>query len=127
MTEPSVPPIGDAVEQWFAARSHPFEPELRRVRNIIMGADHRVSESVKWQVPTFSYDGNIVSFSTAKKFVGLMFHRGAQIPGDHPRLDGDTKLVRTIRLADMAAVEEAAGDLRDIIRAWCDWRDGGGT
>lgn len=100
-----------------------MEPELRRVREIILAADDRVTESVKWQVPTFSYEGNIVSFSTAKNFVGLMFHRGAEIPGDHPRLLGDNKLVRTVRLADIAEVEAAADDLQAIIRSWCHWRD----
>ena len=110
------------VEQWFDTRDHPFDAELRRVREIILEADERVTEAVKWQVPTFSYNGNIVSFSNAKKFVGLMFHRGAEIPGEHPGLLGDGKLVRTMRFADMAEVEARAEELRAVIAAWCSAR-----
>jgi hypothetical protein len=38
------------------------------------------------------FNGNIASFNPAKNFVSLLFHRGAEIPGDHPRLEGDGNL-----------------------------------
>ena len=95
---------------------------MQRARAIILQADARVTESIKWKTPTFSYNGNIVSFSPAKKFVSLMFHRGSEIPGDFPRLEGDAALVRVMRLKDLAAVEEAKHELQAIIRAWCDRR-----
>lgn len=44
-------------------------------------------------------DGNIASFSPAKNFVSLMFHRGAELPGKHPRLEGDGQLVAPCALA----------------------------
>ncbi|MGH3668778.1 MAG: hypothetical protein ACRDU7_10830, partial [Acidimicrobiia bacterium] len=47
-----------------------------------------------WSTPTYSYLGNIFSFNPAKKFVSLLFHTGAQIPGDHPALEGDTETAR---------------------------------
>lgn len=56
---------------------------------------------IKWKTPTFSYQGNIFSFNPAKNLISLLFHRGAEIPGNHPRLDGEGKLARTMRFADL--------------------------
>ena len=51
-----------------------------------------------------------------------MFERGAEIPGDHPRLEGDRKLVRTMRVAGLDDLEAGRRDLDAVIRAWCDWK-----
>ena len=71
------------------------------------------------ETPTFSYNGNIVSFNPSKKFVDLVFHRGAEIDGDFPRLEGDGRLVRVMRFADVDEVEAARDELQAIVRAWC--------
>lgn len=110
------------VDAWFAERGHPLEEAMHAARDIILGADARVSESVKWKTPTFDYRGNIVSFNPSKRLVSLMFHRGSEIPGDHPRLEGDGKLVRTMRFATADEVRSARADLEAVIRAWCDSR-----
>jgi hypothetical protein len=110
------------VDRWFEARSDPMLDAKQRVREIILGADERVTESIKWQTPTFSFEGNIVSFNPSKNLVSLLFHRGAEIPGKHQKLEGDGKLARTMRFADLADVEKGRKDLERVIRAWCDWK-----
>jgi hypothetical protein len=113
-----------AVDRWFDEASHPLDTTMRRAREIILGADERVTESIKWKTPTFSYKGNIASFNPSKSFVSIMFHRGSEIPGDDSRLEGDGKLVRTMRFADVAELEAGRADLEAAIRAWCDWKAG---
>jgi hypothetical protein len=110
------------VDRWLDASGHPLESTMRRARDIILGADSRVTESIKWKTPTFAYMGNIASFNPSKNLVSIMFHRGAEIPGEHPRLEGDGKLVRTMRFADLDHVEAGRADLEAAIRAWCDWK-----
>jgi hypothetical protein len=107
------------VDAWFAERRHPLEEAMQLARRLILDADERVAESVKWKTPTYSFKGNIVSFNPSKKHVSLLFHRGAEIPGDFPLLEGDGKLVRTMRFADVGEVEEAADELQAVVRAWC--------
>lgn len=107
------------VDAWFAARDHPMTEAMQRARRLILLADPRVSESIKWKTPTYSFRGNIVSFNPAKNVVSLLFHRGAEIPGDFPRLVGDGRLVRVMRFADVGEVEQAADELQAVIRAWC--------
>ncbi len=77
------------VDQWLDEANHPLESTMRRARDIILGADGRVTESVKWKTPTFAYKRNIANFNPSKNLVSIMFHRGSEIPGDHRRLEGD--------------------------------------
>jgi hypothetical protein len=117
MTESSV------VDSWFEELDHPLIDGMQRARQAILGADPRVTETIKWSTPTFVYKGNIVSFAPAKAAISLMFHRGAEIPGEHPRMEGVNKLVRTMRFASLEEVEAGHGDIERAIAAWCAWRD----
>jgi hypothetical protein len=76
------------VDRWFEQASHPLDATMRRARDIILGADGRVSESIKWKTPTFAYRGNIASFNPSKHLLSIMFHRGTEIPGEHGRQAG---------------------------------------
>jgi hypothetical protein len=110
------------VDAWLDAADHPLDATMRRARDIILGADDRVTETIKWKTPTFAFKGNIASFNPSKHVVSVMFHRGAEIPGNHPRLEGDGKLVRTMRFADLEELEAGQADLEAVVRAWCDWK-----
>jgi hypothetical protein len=110
------------VDRWLDQADHPLDAAMRRARDIILGADGRVSESIKWQTPTFAYKGNIASFNPSKHLLSILFHRGAEIPGNHPRLEGDGKLVRTMRFDSLEQLEAGGADLEAVIRAWCDWK-----
>jgi hypothetical protein len=112
------------VDQWLDEADHPLDATMRRARDIILGADSRVTECIKWKTPTFAFRGNIASFNPSKNLVSIMFHRGSEIPGDHARLEGDGKLVRTMRFADLDQLEAGRSDLESAIRPWCDWKAG---
>ena len=112
------------VTEWFTNLDHPLKKAMMRVREIVLKADERMEESIKWSAPTFVYEGNLASFQPkAKKFVSLMFHRGSEIPGDHTLLEGDAALVRIARFADLADVNKRYSELETVVRDWCSWRD----
>jgi hypothetical protein len=112
------------VDRWLDQADHPMDATLRRARDIILGADARVTESIKWKTPTFAFRGNIASFNPSRHLLSIMFHRGAEIPGTHPRLEGDGKLVRTMRFADTDELEAGRADLEAVVRAWCELKAG---
>lgn len=112
------------VDKWFEGREHALDAGLQRARDIILQADPRVTESIKWSTPTFSYKGNIASFMPSKRLISIMFHRGSEIPGEHPLLEGDGKLVRTMRFLDAEEVEAGRANLEAVIRSWCEWKAG---
>jgi hypothetical protein len=112
------------VEAWLEAYDNPMKDVVRRVREIIIHSDHRIVERVDGESPTFSYRGNLVSiFPHSKKHASLMFERGAEIPGHHPRLEGEGDTGRVMKIASMAEANAAKEDLQHLVRSWCDWRD----
>jgi hypothetical protein len=114
--------MAEDVDDWFAAYDNPLKPVMLRVREMIL-EDARVSETIKWKTPTFVYRGNLASFNPrAKKHVSLLFHTGASIPGDHPRLTGGGDTARYMTFDDLADAERAADEIRAVTKAWCDSR-----
>ena len=113
------------VEGWLDDFDHPLKDAIARVREIILGADARVEECIKWKSPTFTFLGNIASINPkTKKKVSLMFHRGADIPGRHPRLTGGGGTVKYMYFADSKDVETQRAALEAVICAWCAMREG---
>jgi hypothetical protein len=109
------------VEAWFESTKRPAEAALRRVRDIILAADPRMTETVKYGTVQFASDAPMAGFvQHAKKSVTLMFNRGQLVKGDFPHLEGDGPNARFMRFADLAEVEERAGVLTRMVIAWCD-------
>ena len=94
---------------------------LRRVRDVIMWADSRMSEYLKYGTVQFACNGDMASFvQHDKKTVTLMFNRGAKIPGKFPHLEGTGPTARFMRFAEMSDVETLTTELTNIVRAWCE-------
>ena len=55
------------VEQWFATKKPPAERAMRRVREIILRADPRLTEYLKYGSLMFGYEGHFVTFVQANK------------------------------------------------------------
>jgi len=107
------------VDQFLKDKNHPMMDEIQSVRKIILEADPNIKEAIKWKSPTFIYKGNIASFfMNAKKFVSLMFHKGALIQNTHGLLDGDGKEARVARFTDMDDITEKKEALVSIIKDW---------
>lgn len=113
------------VDAWLERYDNPMKAAVARTREVILGADPRVGETIKWSTPTFIYKGNLATFQPrAKQFVSLLFHTGASIPGKHPILEGGGDTARYVRIADVEAVERMRAELEAVVRAWCDAREG---
>jgi hypothetical protein len=114
------------VDGWFATKKPPAAPALQRVREIILAADPRMTEYVKYGNVQFDHGGGMASFVQAdRKRVSLMFHRGGKIQGDFPHMEGTGRAVRFMRFADVAEVEACADELTRVVRAWCAFVSGG--
>jgi hypothetical protein len=108
-----------AAEKWFAGK--PAEPVLRRVREVILRADNRMSEGTKYGTVMFHCGGDFASFvQHNKKSVSLMFNRGGIIPGKFAHMEGTGRAVRFMRFADVAEVDARAAELGKVVVAWCD-------
>ena len=115
------------VDAWFARYEKPMKDVVLQIRDIVLRADERISECIKWQAPTFTFEGNLASFfPKSKQHASLMFHMGARIPGNHPRLEGSGDTSRVMKIGSVEEASRARADIERIVRAWCDWRTSGG-
>jgi hypothetical protein len=116
------------VDAWFARYDNPQKATVLAVREVLLGADTRLSECIKWQCPTFTYEGNLASVNPkAKQFASLLFHTGAHIPGKFPNLKGGGGTARYMQFATLAEVRERKTELVSIVRAWCDSKASGNS
>jgi hypothetical protein len=113
--------VNPEVERWFVEKKPPTEATMRKVREIILRADRRMTEFVKYGTLTFGYDGDFATFVQVsdKKQVSLMFNRGARIPGKFAHLEGTGPSARFMRFADPAEAQVRAHELSKIVVAWC--------
>jgi hypothetical protein len=112
-------PRSAEVDAWMRAYDNPMKPVVQRVREILLAADTRIGECIKWKTPTFTYEGNLASFNPrAKQFASLLFHTGAQIPGSHPLLQGTGDVARYASFPNVAAADAARPALEAIVAAW---------
>ena len=113
------------VDDWFAGYDLPQKELMQSVRAIMLAADARLGETIKWQTPTFTCNGNLASFNPrSKTHVSLLLHNGARIPGDFPSLEGTGEEARTMKFADAEDLAAKTGELQRLVVAWCDWKMG---
>ncbi len=55
------------VETWFTEPEHPLKDAIIRAREIILTADKRLEESIKWKGPMCSFQGIMASSTLAPK------------------------------------------------------------
>ena len=107
------------VDDWFKTYDNPLKPVVQEVRRIIMGSDPLIEETIKWQAPTFMYNGNLASFfPKSKKHASLMFHTGASIPGKFPSLEGEGETSRSMKFANVEDAKKKQKELERLVNAW---------
>lgn len=57
------------VDAWLERYDNPMKPLVERVREIMLSADDRIGEVIKWSTPTFVYKGNLASFQPTPRRV----------------------------------------------------------
>ncbi|MDH3650281.1 MAG: DUF1801 domain-containing protein [Saprospiraceae bacterium] len=112
------------VDVYLTKKNHPLTKEIQMVREIILETDDRVEESIKWSSPTFMYKGNIAYFfMNAKKFVSLMFHKGAVLSDEFSLLEGEGKEARVARFENMEDISKKKKALQALINEWIRTQD----
>jgi len=109
---------------------HPLKPEIEAVRRIILDANERLSEHIKWKAPSFCYDNeDRVTFNLhGKGYFQLVFHCGAKVKDTAAQerlLTDDMGLLQwvtvdrgTIKFTDMDDVIAKKEKLADLVNAW---------
>lgn len=112
-----------------------LEPGLAQVvetlRQIILSTDSQISERIKWNNPSFYYNGEMLEFDPKeykrdlivmnlhKGRIMLVFPSGAKVNDQSGLLEGDYKDGRRIAIfKDLEDVQAKQGALHKIIQNW---------
>ena len=73
--------INKEVTQFLDSQNHPFRNEIELLRFIILGANDKLTENIKWNGPNYCFSGEdrITMRIQPPKQVQIIFHRGAKV------------------------------------------------
>jgi hypothetical protein len=126
MAKPTKPSGSEVVDAYMAALDHPFKAEIQALREIILSANPKVQERVKWNAPSFYYRDDIAAFNPrAKGFVQIVFvfHRGKMIEDGRGLLTGDYKDRRLARFDHMDDIHAKRASLVGVVNRWIEMTD----
>ena len=117
------------VDRFLAELDHPLKAGVERLRTAILASNGAITEHVKWNAPSFRFDGvDRVTFRLRPgDRLQLVLHRGAKVRDDAAdfRFDDDSGLldrvatdraVITFRDLDDVAARQAA--VVDVVNRW---------
>lgn len=101
-----------SVDEFLAALEHPRKPEILALRKIILAADPRIGEGIKWNAPSFCTSEYFATFHLrAKDGVQIILHLGAKVRAT--AVTGVT-LADPTALLEWLARDRAAVKFRDV-------------
>ena len=117
-----------AVERYLAALVHPLKSEVETLRQIVLKADARISEGIKWNAPSFYCGDWFATFDLrSMAWVQIVFHRGAKAkaPKELPWLEDADGIIKWItndrcvaRFVSGADVSAKARGLTRVVAGW---------
>lgn len=109
----------EQVNEFMDKLDHPFKAEVQAVRETILNVNEQITEKIKWNAPTFSYKGYMVTFNLhAKKHVHLVFHNGALLKDESGLLEGNYPDRRMAYFLSMEDVKVKRAALEQVVKEW---------
>jgi len=117
-TKPRVRKEAPAVDEFMRKLNHPFKVEVETIRKIIKGVNRDIAEEIKWNAPSFSFNGEyLVTFNLREtKRVHLVFHNPLIAKVESKLLEGNYKDRRMMYFADMKDVKVKEAELEKILK-----------
>ncbi|KOP82730.1 DUF1801 domain-containing protein [Cytobacillus solani] len=120
----------EQVAEFMNNLEHPLKEEIEEVRHIILSTDDKITEHIKWNAPSFCFEGeDRITFNLhGKGYIRLVFHCGAKVKDrmnneplivDHSSIlewkAADRAIMKFTDKNDVKAKEEK---LREVITMW---------
>lgn len=108
------------VDDYMEKLEHPFKQEVERLRSIILNANPKLQERVKWNSPSFYFVKDLAAFNLrASGYVQIIFifYDGNMIE-DSSFLQGRWKDRREARFYSMDDIEAKQPALEQFVNNW---------
>jgi hypothetical protein len=119
-----------SVDEFLNSLKHPMKIEIEEIRKIILKADKRLTEKIKWNAPSYCIQGDDrITFNlSGQGFIRLIFHCGVK-PSDKklkaPLFEDTSGLLewaaydRTIaRFNNRSDIVNCKKDLSFLVKKW---------
>jgi uncharacterized protein YdhG (YjbR/CyaY superfamily) len=108
----------EQVDQFLNKLDHPLKAEIQLVRAIIKGTNQDITEQIKWNAPSFSYNGEyLVTFNLrTDKHVHLVFHNPMIAQVKSRLLEGDYVDRRMAYFADAVDIQAKRAALQKALK-----------
>lgn len=112
----------EQVDQFMEKLDHPFKAEVQMIREIIKNVDNDITEQIKWNAPSFSYEGEyLVTFNLRdQQKIHLVFHNTEIAKVKSRLLEGNYEDRRMAYFANKKDIKarktELEKALKDLIR-----------
>ena len=113
------------VDAFMLALQHPLKAEIEVVRNIILHANDKIAERVKWNSPSFYYKDDFAAIHVRQqKFVHLVlvFPKGI-VEDDSDLLEGNFKDRRMAYFYNLKDIETKKSTLEKVVNDWVSLMD----
>jgi hypothetical protein len=118
----------EEVNQFMEKLEHPLKEAIEQARAIILDSDPQISEHIKWNAPSFLYNGeDRLTFNLHQRDrIQLIFHRGAKVKDSQGFVFEDsTGLLEWVTadrakltLLDMQDLDAKKMALRKVVNQW---------
>lgn len=126
MLEPKKQNKTHTVDELMAALEHPLKVEIEAVRAIILNANHKITERVKWNSPSFHYNKyDLAAIHTRSQdcvHVIFVFHHGDMLVSEG-LLEGDYKDRRMAKFYSMEDIINKKSALEKVVNDWVELID----
>jgi hypothetical protein len=117
----------------FIKKANPDTAKLlEALRQVILNTDKDIAEQIKWNAPSFYYNGEMKAFDAKeykrdivvynlhkKEYVLLVFPTGAKINDSSGLLEGDYKDGRRLaKIFDLKDLKTKEKNLQKVIKVW---------
>jgi uncharacterized protein YdhG (YjbR/CyaY superfamily) len=101
------------VEEFMDQLDHPLKAEVEVVREIIKGVNADIAEEIKWNAPSYSYQGKyLVTFNLRlRQRIHLVFHNPVIAKVQCELFEGDYPDRRMVYFTDMEDIAAKKGKL----------------
>jgi hypothetical protein len=124
----------DAVNEFMEKLEHPLKSEMEAVRTVILSANEKITEGIKWKVPSFYFNGYFATFNPrAREFVQVIFHQGAKVKDNGPeglKIDDDGGLLNWLakdrcsaKFYNMEDIASKKAALQSVVNQWIRFMD----
>jgi len=112
----------------MATLQHPLSAQVEQLRSVMLDADPRVNESIKWNAPSFFIDDHFATFNLHyPDRIQIVLHAGAKVNPDARQFEisDPSGLLKwaavdraSVTFANASEVDDRLASFVDILKQW---------